>query len=276
MPSIRGITVSIGYAPLLAATLVRNMRHMEECVVVTAPEDEATQEVVASVPGTRLHVTDAHRRHGARFNKGLAMEEGFDVLGRRDWILIWDADCIFPDSLDLSEVRPGPLYGARRRMLDDPAAWHPDLDWATCPEMRDGGPIGFFQLFHADSPHLVGKRPWYDVSFAHAGGGDAAFMRHWPSVMWKVLPIDVLHLGPNDTNWFGTDPEGRDVMAAFVHRAGWRRAMKKADASAVGRVGEIKDRVEVPGYPRSNFTLGINRRRLRRGPNRQNLPFPHP
>ena len=34
---IRGITISVNYAPLLAVTLPRNMRHLSECVVVTSP-----------------------------------------------------------------------------------------------------------------------------------------------------------------------------------------------------------------------------------------------
>ena len=48
---IRGIITSVGYAPLLALTLPRNLRHLAECWVITSPEDEATREVVAATPG---------------------------------------------------------------------------------------------------------------------------------------------------------------------------------------------------------------------------------
>jgi hypothetical protein len=260
LPAIRGITVSVGYAEQLAVTLVRNMRHLAECWVVTSPEDEATQAVARAVPGVRLHVTDAHRRHGARFNKGLCMEEGFEAMGRDGWILVHDADVILPDAIPFDRLRPDALHGARRRILEDPARWRPDLNWNACPPVRDGGAVGFFQLFRAEAPTLRGKRPWYDVSFAHAGGGDAFFLSLWPRDKQVILPIDVLHLGPNDTNWFGADPEGRDLMAAYVHRNGWRRAMAKADPTAVGRVGEIAERVAVPGYPPSDFELPFVRR----------------
>jgi hypothetical protein len=266
---LRGITVSIGYAETLRVTLVHNMRHLAECLVVTSPEDRETQEVIRSVPGARLHVTDAATRHGARFNKGLCMEEGFDVLGREGLICVFDADILFPDALSLDRLRPGFLHGARRRILDDPARWRPDLDWSRLPLHPDDGPIGFAQIFSADDPYLAGTRPWYDVSFAHAGGGDAYFMRHWPRPRWSILPIECLHLGRVDTNWFGTDAEGREIMAAFVHRNGWRSIAGGHDPGAADRVGTIADRVTVPGYEPSTFDLPGRlspRHRRRSGP----------
>lgn len=265
--TIRGITISVGYGPLLAVTLPRNMRHLSECVVVTTPDDEETHLVVERTPGARVFETDAFTRHGARFNKGLGMEEGFDALGREGWILILDADIVLPDALPLDRLRPDCLHGARRRLMRDPTGWHEGVDFRACPPVRDGGPIGFFQLFHADA--VKDKRPWYDVTFAHAGGGDAFFMTHWPRDRWKVLPVDVLHLGPIDTHWFGTGPEGREMMAAFVHRNGWSRAMAHSDPAAQHRVGEIPERVSVPGYMPSSFELPfVNRAKARQGSTR--------
>ena len=246
---------------MLKITLVRNMRHLSSCVVVTAPEDEATRAVAAAVPGVRVHVTDAHRRHGARFNKGLMIEEGFDVLGRAGWLAIWDADCLWPDAMPLGDLRPDTLYGAKRRILDEPSAWHPAFDWGSCPVRKDAGPIGFLQIFHASSPYLAGRHPWYDVSFAHAGGADARFMLFWPSGRRVLLPVELLHLGRVDFNWFGTSAEGRELMAAFVYRNGWARAMAAHDPTALGRVGgQLVERVEVPGYPPSDYELEFVKR----------------
>lgn len=269
---IRGITVSVGphYAGLLRVTLPRNMRHLARCLVVTAPGDPAA-EVARGVPGVEVFETDAFTRPDAdgvrpRFNKGLAIEEGLDRLGREGWILSWDADILFPGEMDLGDPDPGLLYGARRRMLADPSAWHEGVRALDCPppDPPDDGPIGFFQLFHAGSIRLRGQRPWFDVSFAHAGGGDAHFMFLWPRAEWRVLPIDVLHLGEKDCNWFGADPEGRDLMSAYVHRLGWRRFLSRHDPSACLRVGEIVERVRVPGYAPSAFQLpGRGRRGTR-------------
>lgn len=267
MPVIRGITISIGYSELLRITLVRNMRHMSECLVITSPEDADTQEVARSVPGVQLHVTTAHREHQARFNKGLAYETGWDVYGRHGQQLIWDADILFPDALPLDQLSPDTLYGARRRILEDPSKWRPDLVWTAHPLHHDGGPIGFFQLFSADAPCLKDRRPWYDVSFAHAGGGDAAFMNLFPAGKRTVLPIDVLHLGIPDTHWFGTDQEGIDMMARFVHENNWHRAKKHHPPESVARAGEPPHRVEVPGYPASTYELPfVARARTRKAP----------
>lgn len=281
MIGLRGITVcrtqpgdkatmpgGMSYDDLLTITLPRNLRHLAECVVVTSPEDERTRAVVEAVPDARVFITDAFTRHGARFNKGLAMEEGFDALGREGWILIWDADILLPDVLPLDGLTPDALHGARRRMLDDPSQWHEGLEWGALPTAHDGAPIGFFQLFRADAPGLRGKRPWYDVSFAHAGGSDAYFLGHFGGRLKRMLPIEVLHLGPRDTNWFGTDPAGQDTMSAFVHRNGWTRARPGADPTAVERVGEITERVTVPGYAPSGFELPFVRRAKKRNQSR--------
>lgn len=260
---IRGITVCVDYADRLAITLPRNMRHLTECLVVTSPGDEDTRRVAGSVPGVRLHRTDAFGRHGAFFNKGLAMEEGFEILGRHGWLLIWDADILFPDHIPAERVRPDCLHGATRRILDDPARWTPDLDWRRLPVMRDGGPIGFFQLAHADAPDIRDKRPWYGVNFPHAGGGDAEFLAHFAHNRRVMLGMEVLHLGRVDRNWFGTTPEAQDMMAAYVHRQGWRRAMVLNDPTAVQRVPETPARVEVPGYPMSSFVMPFERAAMR-------------
>lgn len=268
MPAIRGITIAVGewYARTLEITLVRNLRHLTEVVVVTSPGDDEVKEVAARFPHVRIFETDAFTRHGARFNKGLAMEEGLDALGREGWILIHDADILFSDRLPLDLIKPGTIYGARRRILEDVSTWTPELSWASLPPVRDGGPVGFFQLFHASDPALVGKSQWYDVSFTHAGGGDAYFMAHWPRGRQVILPTEVLHLGPIDTNWFGTDREGRDIMAKFTHDNGWRRAMMRHSPEAAERAPEVPDRIEVPGYEPTGFELPFARRLAMRRP----------
>lgn len=266
VPAIRGLTVCVGpaYAKLLAVTLWRNMRHLTDAVVVTTPDDAATHEVVRSVPGARVFATDAFYRHGAAFNKGLACEEAFDDMGRSGWIAIIDADTMLPDSLPLHLLRPDCLHGCPRRILADPSRWHPGFDWRGAQETRDGACVGYLQIFRADAPTVRERRPWYDVSFAHAGGGDAYFLELWPKRQRIVLPMEVLHLGPRDTHWFGTTPEAKDLMTAYVVRNGWTRFRPDADPTAVHRVGEIVERVQVPGYEPSSYQLPFVRRRIER------------
>lgn len=265
MPGLRGLTASVGYGDLLAITLPMNMRHFSECIVVTSPEDEQTQEVARSIPGVRLSITDAATRHGASFNKGLLLEEGgFEFMGRHGCILIHDSDILLPDELPLHLCKPNTLHGARRRIVADPASWKPETPWQAYPHAKDGGPVGFFQLFHAESTPIVNRRPWYNVNYPHAGGGDAYFMDLFPPNLRCVLPVDVLHFGLPDRNWFGRDPAGRDKMSAFAHRMQWRRAMQGADPTAAARVGEMPERVDVPGYETSTYQMPFEKRAARK------------
>jgi hypothetical protein len=233
MINARGITVCVHYDDLLAITLPRNARHLTEIVVVTTTDDYKTHAIVEQVPNARCFKTDAFYRFGAKFAKGLAWEEGVENLGREGWILGFDADTLFPESMPLDPVK-GTLYTPIRRLLDDPTKWHPDLDWSTCPISNDRHFPGYFQLFHADD-HALTEQPWMDISFSHAGGGDGYFQSRWhPSR--KVRPnFELLHLGPRDTNWQGrVSPrldgltpekaaENKAEMERFLHYKGWNR-----------------------------------------------------
>lgn len=126
---MKGIVVCVNYDDLLRITLPLNMRHLTECLVVSAPGDKRTASIVAATPSANLYVTDAFYRKGAKFNKGAALEEGFDALGRDGWILVWDADTILPESVPMADtLDPLKLYGAKRRVLVDPKEYQPKLD----------------------------------------------------------------------------------------------------------------------------------------------------
>lgn len=261
MPAIRGITISVGqwYADLLRITLPANMRHLTECLIVTEPGDPSI-EVARSVPGARVFETAAFRDFGARFNKGLAMEQGFDFMGKHGWIFIFDADIILPDSLPVDRLDPRKIHGMPRRILDDPKQWHPGFDWKLAKKNFDGSPIGYAQLFHTDAPALEGKRPWYDVSFPHAGGGDAYFLTHFAGGDRVMMRAECLHLGKVDVHWHGCDPEGIDLQAKYVTYNGWHRAIKNHTPESAARAGELPGRIQVPGYPPSTFELPFERR----------------
>lgn len=278
MIPIRGLTVcrthpedkvrqpkKLHYDDLLAITLPRNMRHLIECVVVTSPDDERTKAVCAAIPGVRAFETDAFTRPDSNgvvpfFNKGRAIEEAFDFMGRHGWILVWDADILFPGSLRLDTVVPGYLWGAQRRMLDDPRKWTPEFNWALAPLGRDLLIPGYFQLFHADDIQIANKRPWYDPTFTHAGGGDAYFSELWPPSLHKRILSTVLHLGRKDTNWFGTSEDGRKTMDAYLVRKGWTHTRKDIDHRAAREVGPVAERLSIDGH-HSNYTMPAERNR---------------
>jgi len=199
------ITVCVDYHDVLAITLPRNLAHVERALVVTSPDDLRTQEVAVSA-GAEVYCTDAFYRRGAHFNKGAAIEEGFDALGREGWILHLDSDCLLPARADFGRLDSGFLYGARRRMLPTVADYHDSLDWRRLREIpaerQHKYMGGYFQLFHAGDPALR-RRPWYPTNWKHAGGSDSEFSWKWPRSRWRWMPFEVLHIGPDAINWCG-------------------------------------------------------------------------
>lgn len=278
---MNSITVCVGYSDLLAITLPRNARHFARTLVVTSREDARTVALVESLPDFPRRIqyfkTDAFTRHGATFNKGLAIEEAFDVVGRHNWICVWDADTLLP-SFPLKIGLPNKefLYSAARRILHDPKQWSPALDWDTVPVIPESRPTtfpGYFHLFHADAQALkrskrfeeeemaypgecvldgytpprefVDDLPWYDVTFKHAGGGDGFFQSRWPKDRKVRLPDPVMHLGPRDTNWFGTTDWARDQMIRYRIAKGWVRGVQSDPT--------YQERVSVPGHEPRNW-----------------------
>lgn len=229
MIPVKGIVVCVDYDDYLSVTLPRNARHLTNILVVTSPADKRTQDVVKTVPSARCFLTDAFTRGGKQFNKGAALEEAFDALGRDGWILVWDADTLLPDSVPFDGLDPARLYGSKRRLCDTAPVPH-ESEWKRYSISREAGWPGYFQLFHGSA--LANIRPWYATHSTHAGIGDAHFQNHWPVSLKGWLPMEVLHLGPRDVNWFGrasarldgepTKLTEEEAKSRFIS-SGWKR-----------------------------------------------------
>ncbi|MHC4867638.1 MAG: hypothetical protein ACYTEX_26505 [Planctomycetota bacterium] len=240
--AVKALTVCVGFDDLLAATLPRNLHHFKDLVIVTSETDRGTGDVLVGLKGqntTRvgLWVTNVFSQQKATFNKGAAIEQGLDYLGRDGWLCFIDADVLLPPTIDLSGIEPGSIYSAPRRMLEDISRWRDYEDpatWKTLPLQPDKDLPGCFWIFHADDPHL-GDPPWWGVDWKHAGGCDTDLQARWPEAKWKWLPFEVLHLGPAQENWWGratrrmdgTLPEGAQEAAA-------RTAQMRADRRIYG------------------------------------------
>ena len=253
MCGLRGILVCVEYDDLLEITLPRNLQCLDEVLVVTSPADLRTQALVAATPRARLHVTDAFYRRGAEFNKGWALEEGFDAMGREGWILILDADIVLPPGRAWPDRDPQRLYGARRRMLDDVSQWSPTLDWSTLPVGSNPAIVGYFQLFHADAT-AIATRPWYSTDWRHCGGSDDDFRCRWPEPQQVHLPFHVLHLGPQFRNWCGRTTPRRDGMELPVadRVAGMQRiyAQRRNFQEVIGDFERLPSEPVAPQLPR--------------------------
>lgn len=237
----RGIVICVEYDDLLQITLPSNIHYFSECCVITSLNDSRTIELCESIPNVKVFRTDAFTRYGAKFNKGLAMEEGLEFFGKSDWMVIWDADCIFPMELTLPELEVGKLYGPNRLIFDDVKKWYrnsPNHNWRIAKPTVDIEFPGFFQLFHADDPVLASTPYWYDPTFIHAGGGDCYFQQLWAPQNKVRLNFNVLHLGPRDVNWFGRTSERVD-QGAVGNRVGRLSEMHRLQIFNGWRKGSI-------------------------------------
>jgi len=196
---MRGIVVCVNYWDYLALTLERNARYFDRVLIVT---DIYPFHSMRMPRNCRFHETDVFWRKGEQFNKGAAVEEGLDVLGRKGWICHFDADIAMPEKMPVQDCKIGRLYGARRRMCAHAGAWDRGEDWSGFPVNNEGEIPGFFQLFHADDP-VLNRQPWYSLDWSHAGGYDTEFQNRWHKSLRVKLPFEVLHLGPTKTNWCG-------------------------------------------------------------------------
>ncbi len=229
---MKAITVCVDFDDILSLTLPVNGRHFSEYLVVTAPDDDRTHTLVDQINevfdfNVKIHATDAFFRRKAKFNKGLAIEEAFDAVGREGWICVLDADIVIPDTISLrfpvngtqecqdiwiselpsrgTSYPPGMLYTPHRVCCDDIKEWRGSADpkdWKDYRLYNDYQHAGYFQIFHA-SDRVLDEKPWYGVDWTHAGGGDSDFQAKWPKERKVWLPFHVLHLGPMMKNWCG-------------------------------------------------------------------------
>jgi len=199
------ILVSVGYADVLEITLPRVKSHFSQICVVTSPWDDDTSKVVSRYKGVKLYVTDVFYEGGAIFNKGAAIEEAFDVVGRDGWIVVMDPDIYLPRVVNWNRLRLGCIHGVQRHEVQE---WkNKDLDdqFSKAPIVREVIGAGYFQIFHAMDSRICNRRPWYGVNWKHAGGCDSDLLELWPCSRRIDLGWRVLHLGKVWENWLGRE-----------------------------------------------------------------------
>lgn len=205
---MRAITVCVEYDDILSITLPRNRSLFEDYVIVTSIEDTKTAEL-ATQYDCRLLITDVFYENGAVFNKGAAMEQGFDLLGREDWICVLDADIVLPSQLFWPSDTEK-LYVPHRRISEDMTICD---DWSVFPVKHEVEFAGYCQIFNARAPWLRDVTCWYSTNWKHAGGCDSDFQSLFPPRFRSRLLWEVLHLGPDHVNWCGRVTERLDGLA---------------------------------------------------------------
>lgn len=226
---LEGVTTCVNYADFLDVTLSENLHHFNEFVVVTTPDDLATQNV-CSKHGVICVETNVFSKDGAHFaaGKSHAINLGLAHLKQTEWLLHLDADIVLPDRframLDKAALDLTCLHGADRLEVRSHDRWSQvqgDEGYArqyryrfllAAPELPLSArfvhdvhgfcPLGYFQLWHSSRrrqyPYNQGGREQTDVLFA--AQWEPEDRRLLPTVLCYHLQSEPAPLG---ANWHG-------------------------------------------------------------------------
>lgn len=224
---LEGVVTCVGFHDFLDVTLRANHPHFDTLIVVTSHEDEKTQKVAAK-NGAVVVVTDLFQKNGRNFNKGAAINAGFNRFQYHGWRMHLDSDILLPDSFrrmlfNHSHLERDCIYGADRTDVlrsDELQA----IREHSRPQHADGFilsprhtrpvsgryidrlsgyvPIGYFQLWHAS------KQREYPYSLGTAAHDDVMFAMQWPESKRRLLPGAICYhlisaVGKMGENWDG-------------------------------------------------------------------------
>jgi glycosyltransferase involved in cell wall biosynthesis len=229
---LEGVTVSVGFSDLLEEVLKRNHAHFDQLIVVTSHADTATQQVARKY-GTTVVVTDLFNKNGRSFNKGAAINAGFDYFQYYGWRIHLDSDIILPDNFrrvifNHTSLEQDCLYGADRvniigssglaaldahnpqhmlgMMLNDTPG---PIGHRWVDNLRGYCPLGFFQLYHSSK-----QRP-YPYSLGTAAHDDLMFSALWPQAKRLHLPSVVCYHLCSKQPVIGENWDGNRKMPTF-------------------------------------------------------------
>lgn len=118
MSKIEAVIISVNYSDFLELTLKENEKHFDHIVVITDTNDKSTPKVCKPYKDKiTCLATNAFYANGAKFNKGLCINFGFQVLKYKKWVFNLDSDIILKKDfrerfLNIAELPYG--YGSRR------------------------------------------------------------------------------------------------------------------------------------------------------------------
>jgi hypothetical protein len=242
---LEAVTVCLNYADFLEHTIRHNQAHFDDWVVVTMKEDKDTR-TVCDRYGVRNVFCPHITRGDSAFNKALAINQGLASLGGKEWTVHLDADTILPRSfrrhVNNVDLRTDCLYGIDRVTCPSYDEWmkyqtrhnpyekgyfvHPPGDWRVGTRLSHfdyGGyvPIGFFQLWHADS----GITRYPTVQTMAAEHTDVQHGIQWARDKRVLLPeVYAIHIGSENagmgSNWWGrkTKPFGPAKLNLINHK----------------------------------------------------------
>lgn len=212
------VMVCVNYGDFLKITLPLNKSHFDEIIVVTSHNDDITKKICSENSIRYVETNRMYESENDAFNKGKAINEGIKNLKHNDWLVITDADMVFPDDTKkiLNSIdNKNNIYGISRYICPTKNEFDDYYKTKTIPnnwkhqkKLINIG-VGFFQMANFNCDIMKNKTKnssWYSEKWGHCGRSDRSFWRSWPDSNRSVIKnLFGIHLGDDGmaTNWFG-------------------------------------------------------------------------
>lgn len=215
----------VNYSDFLSSSLKYNINNFDKIYIVTTPEDIETNRTIQSLNNQNNIViiySDIFFKDGpwgkSHFNKGGAINFGLSNMTHQDWILIGDADIIYPPNLkqEIISLDTDSIYGMYRykvlsytdldeaiKSYYEPNEYSKYLHNAVNQYGRKKGIVGYCQLFNFQTRFFHGKNISYPEG-SSCKAVDTIFSRgNFPRRNRRLLDKYCLHLGATCVNWKG-------------------------------------------------------------------------
>lgn len=208
------ICVCVNYADYLEETLKYNYSIFDNIYIITTQSDNKTKEIAKKYSNISIIETDIFYKNNHPFNKGAAINLALQSIKNADWILIGDADCIYPHNLKnlIINLDKNCLYGMKRTIVSCSKELNEILTGKHQPKLRLEKAMhytpGYFQLLNLSADKFINKQIKYP-EFPTAQRVDRWFAKYnFPYNERKIIDESfVIHLGPTTINWSGRKSE---------------------------------------------------------------------
>jgi len=215
---ITALLVSVNYSDYLEVTLPYNTKQFDQIIVLTIESDKACQDLCSKYSNVKCLVfpDGILKKNRKTFNKGAIINKGFEHLnetGYSDWLVMTDADIIFPENfkelMHSKEKDPNILYGMKRRHCFTQSVLNEYLKSLDANLLTVNARgiynnmigIGFCQIFMYEANKFT------LVESTNANTSDIRFVNDYFGSFYNVKSLKddifVIHLGETCKNWRG-------------------------------------------------------------------------
>lgn len=220
---LRLLTTCVNYGDYLDHTLRYNKYIFDEINIATSSQDILTRKIVKkhnTHNNIKIIITDVFYANNVSINKGAAINVLLSNTDHNGWLLIGDADCIYPNQLKdiVTSLNINNLYGMYRYIINKST----DIEKAVTtmnnsqdlldilksqeiqlkPAARSHLVLGYCQLFNYAAKIFNKTKPKYPEG-SSCRFVDTQFSRSYFRKNRHLLDHYCIHLGEPGVNWHG-------------------------------------------------------------------------